>query len=51
MNRPRGSAAGLLFWAADRARWKAINLKDVDGKPFIRDMLEIKDAGWVNYKW
>jgi signal transduction histidine kinase len=29
----------------------AINLKDVDGKPFVREFLAIKDAGWVDYKW
>ena len=28
-----------------------IDLKDVDGKPFIREMVAIKDAGWVNFKW
>jgi hypothetical protein len=26
-------------------------LKDVDGKPFIRDFLATKDAGWTDYKW
>ena len=28
-----------------------IDLKDVDGKPFVREFLAIKDAGWVDYKW
>jgi len=28
-----------------------LNLKDVDGKAFIKEMLEIKDTGWVKYKW
>jgi cytochrome c len=27
------------------------DLKDVDGKPFIREMVAVKDAGWVDYKW
>ena len=27
------------------------DLKDVDGKPFERDVIAIKDAGWVDYKW
>jgi cytochrome c len=28
-----------------------IDLKDVDGKPFIRDSVGIPDQGWVDYKW
>jgi hypothetical protein len=28
-----------------------IELRDVDGKPFIQDFLAIKDSGWVDYKW
>jgi signal transduction histidine kinase len=28
-----------------------LNLKDVDGKPFVQEMVGIKDAGWVDYKW
>jgi cytochrome c len=28
-----------------------LDLKDVDGKPFNREMQAIKDAGWVDYKW
>ena len=28
-----------------------IDLKDVDGKPFMREKLAITDTGWINYKW
>lgn len=28
-----------------------IDLKDVDGKPFNRDIQAIKDVGWVDFKW
>jgi cytochrome c len=28
-----------------------IDLKDVDGKAFAREMVAITDAGWVDYKW
>jgi cytochrome c len=28
-----------------------IDLKDVDGKAFIREKVAITSAGWVNYKW
>lgn len=28
-----------------------LELKDVDGKPFIRDIVAVKDTGWVSYKW
>ena len=28
-----------------------IDLKDVDGKAFAREMLATTDAGWVEYKW
>jgi cytochrome c len=28
-----------------------IDLKDVDGKPFEREVVAIKDAGWVEFKW
>jgi hypothetical protein len=28
-----------------------LDLPDVDGKLFFRDILAIKDAGWVTYKW
>ncbi len=28
-----------------------LDLKDVDGKPFNRDVQAIKDTGWVEYKW
>jgi len=28
-----------------------IDLKDVDGKPFERDIVAITDTGWVSFKW
>jgi cytochrome c len=28
-----------------------LDLKDVDGKAFNREIQEIKEAGWVNFKW
>jgi cytochrome c len=28
-----------------------LDLKDVDGKPFNREIQEIKDTGWVEFKW
>lgn len=28
-----------------------IDLKDVDGKAFEREIVAIKDTGWVNFKW
>jgi|SRR5579872_502794 len=28
-----------------------IDLKDVDGKPFNRDIQAVKDSGWVDFKW
>ncbi len=28
-----------------------LELKDVDGKPFVRELVATKDAGWVNFKW
>jgi hypothetical protein len=28
-----------------------IDLKDVNGKAFNREMIEIKDQGWVNFTW
>jgi len=28
-----------------------LDLKDVDGKPFNRDIQAIKDTGWVEFKW
>jgi signal transduction histidine kinase len=28
-----------------------IELRDVDGKAFIQDIVAIKDADWVSYKW
>jgi hypothetical protein len=27
------------------------SLKDVDGKPIIQQVVAVKDAGWVDYKW
>jgi cytochrome c len=27
------------------------SLKDVDGKPFAKDISEIKNEAWVDYKW
>lgn len=26
-------------------------LKDVDGKPFVKEMTAVKAASWVDYKW
>ena len=26
-------------------------IKDVDGKPFVKEKMDIKDQGWVDYKW
>ena len=28
-----------------------IDLKDVEGKPFEREIVAIKDAAWVEFKW
>lgn len=28
-----------------------IEMKDTDGKPIIREILGVKDAGWIEYKW
>lgn len=28
-----------------------IDLKDVDGKPFIRELVNVSGAGWIEYKW
>ena len=28
-----------------------VDLKDVDGRPFIQEKLAITDTGWINYKW
>lgn len=28
-----------------------LELKDVDGKPFIQQFVSVRDAGWINYKW
>jgi cytochrome c len=28
-----------------------IDLKDVDGKAFTREMIAVQDSGWVDFKW
>jgi cytochrome c len=28
-----------------------IELRDVDGKAFIQDIVAVKDADWISYKW
>ena len=28
-----------------------IDLKDVDGKPFIHDLMAVQDTGWISYRW
>jgi cytochrome c len=28
-----------------------LELKDVDGKPFNHEIQEIKEPGWIDYKW
>jgi len=28
-----------------------IELKDTDGKYLIKDLVGVKDAGWIDYKW
>jgi cytochrome c len=28
-----------------------LELKDVDGKPFVHDIVAVKDVGWISYKW
>jgi hypothetical protein len=28
-----------------------LDLKDVDGKPFNRELQAVSDAAWINYKW
>lgn len=30
---------------------KTIDLRDVDGKLFVREMIAVKDSGWVDYRW
>lgn len=27
------------------------SVRDIDGKPFVREILSIEDSGWVRYKW
>lgn len=39
-----GNNAGLIGKSV-------MELKDVDGKPFVRELVATKDAGWVNFKW
>ena len=39
-----GTNAGLIGHSM-------LDLKDVDGKPFNREIQAIKDAAWVDYKW
>jgi len=28
-----------------------IGLTDIDGKSFVKEMVSVKDTGWVDYKW
>ena len=28
-----------------------LDLKDVDGKPFNREIQQIKETGWIEFKW
>ncbi len=39
-----GTNAGLIGRSV-------LDLKDVDGKPFNRDIVAITDAGWITFKW
>jgi hypothetical protein len=39
-----GTNAGLIGHSM-------LDLKDVDGKPFNREIQAVKDTGWVEYKW
>ena len=39
-----GTNAGLIGKSV-------IDLRDVDGKAFVREQLAITGAGWVNFKW
>jgi cytochrome c len=39
-----GSNSGLIGKSV-------MQLRDVDGKLFVRDLVATKDAGWVNFKW
>jgi signal transduction histidine kinase len=27
------------------------DLKDIDGKPFVQDIINVRDTDWVEYKW
>ena len=40
----QGASAGLIGK-------NVLDLKDPDGKPFIRELRMIKDTGWVQYRW
>jgi signal transduction histidine kinase len=40
----RGNNPGLIGKSV-------INLKDVDGRAFVQEMVAVSDAGWVHYKW
>lgn len=42
--RANGSNPGLIGKSL-------INLKDVDGKPFVAEILTVKETGWVSFKW
>ncbi len=39
-----GTNAGLIGKSV-------LDLKDVDGKAFNRDIIAVKDAGWIKFKW
>lgn len=28
-----------------------VGVTDVDGKPFVKEITEVKDSGWIDYKW
>jgi signal transduction histidine kinase len=47
-------SAGLVVAHGGYASLKGkntIGLTDIDGKPFVKEMVAIKDTGWVDYKW
>lgn len=39
-----GSNSGLIGKSV-------MQLRDVEGKPFVRELLATKEAGWVEFKW
>ena len=43
----------MLSHGANRALIgkQLFNLKDVDGKPIMQEIVAVKEAGWVEYKW